>query len=224
MDVTLALTAATWLFDVRYLREEISTWRDGELQFLATNARDSVDGRIRRQQWDVFRRGAGGLQAQRVQGKTLASLRRRYPGFVGHWDVATFGRPWLQDYTAADPERRPDLDLPGPMPPGLRPPLALAFYWSRWLPPGGATVPVFLPGFKRQARVDLRIEPAVPGGGGRLWRAPVRHPELDATAASVAEVGVAPDGQLRQLGFDVRARLGSAVGVIRAQGCAGSAG
>lgn len=223
VDVTLALTASTWLFDLRDLRQEISTWRDGELQGIAVNARDSVDGRIRRQQWDVFRRNNRGLEAWRVQAKTMAGLRRHHPGFVGHWAVETFGQPWLQDYAAANPERRPDLDLADPaMPPDMRTPLALAFYWSRRLPFGGVAVPVFLPGFKRGARVDLRFDAATPGQGWRLWRAPVRHADLSAAAASTVAAWVAPDGHLLQLAFDARARLGSASGVIRWQGCAGT--
>lgn len=224
VDVMLALTASTWLFDVRYLRQEITTWRDGSLQELAVNSRDSVDGRIRRQQWDVFQRGGGGLEARRVQAKAAADLQRRHPGFVGHWSAATFGQPWLQDYAGANPERRPDLDLADAvMPPGLRSPLALAFYWSRRLPSGGGTVPVFLPGFKRHALGDLRFDAAMSGQGWRLWQARVRHADLSAAAASAVQAWVAPDGRLLQLAFDVHARLGSASGVIRSQGCAGTA-
>ncbi len=223
VDVTLALTASTWLFDVRYQMQEISTWRGGELQSLAVNNRDSVDGRIRRQQWDVFVRGPTGLEARRVQAKTLADMQRRHPGFVRHWDPATFGQPWLQDYAGAAAERRPDLDLSGPAwLPGLRPPLALAFYWSRQLLPGGETVPAFLPGFKRNARLDIPFGAVTPGDGWRSWQAPVRHASLSAAPASTAEAWVSPDGHLLQLAFDVHARQGSAQGTIRQQGCEGT--
>jgi len=223
VDVTLALTASTWLFDVQYRMQEISTWRGGELQSLAVNNRDSVDGRIRRQQWDVFVRGPTGLEARRVQAKTLADMQRRHPGFVRHWDLAAFGQPWLQDYAGAGAERRPDLDLPSPaLPPGLRPPLALAFYWSRSLPPGGTTVPAFLPGFKHDARLDIPFGAGAPGDGWRRWQAPVRHAALSAAAASTTEAWVSPDGRLLQLAFDVHARQGSAQGTIRQLGCEGT--
>ena len=226
VDVTVALTATTaWFFDLRYLMQEISIWRGGQLQSVAVNVRYGVDGRVRRQQWDVFVRGPGGLEARRVQAKTLAEFRRRHPGFVGHWAPAAFGQPWLQDYAGAAPERRPDLDLPAAaMPPGLRPPLALAFYWSRWLAPGGGAVPVVLPGFKQHARADLAVAAAVPGEGWRRWQAPLRHPALSAGPASTADAWVSADGHLLQLAFDVHAPQGSAQGVIRAQGCEGGGG
>ena len=225
VNATLALTATTaWFFDLQYLAQEISVWRGGELQSLAVNARYAVDGRIRRQQWDVFVRGPGGLEARRVQAKTLAEFQRRHPGFASHWAPATFGQPWLQDYAGAAPERRPDLDLPQPaLPPGLRPPLALAFYWSRWLPPGGGTVPLFLPGFKHDARAGVPVAAATPGEGWRRWQAPLRHAALSAAPASTADAWVSPDGRLLQLAFDAHAPLGSAQGVIRAQGCQGIA-
>ena len=96
------------------------------------NSRYLIGNHIVRQQWDYFQRGADGLQAYRVQAKTLADFRRRHPGFIQHWDPATFGQPWLDDYPAVSPERRIDLDLKGaPLPSALRPPLAMAFYWVR---------------------------------------------------------------------------------------------
>jgi hypothetical protein len=89
------------------------------------------------------------LQAERVQAKTLSDFQRQHPGFVQHWDPATFGQPWLHDYPSAPPERRIDLDLHDtPSLSALRSPLALAFYWVRWLPQTRQDVPVFLPGFK----------------------------------------------------------------------------
>jgi len=222
VDVTLALTASTWLVDVQYLVQETSTWRGGELQSLAVNNRYAANGRIRRQQWDVFVRGPGGLEAHRVQAKTLAEFQRRHPGFARHWDPANFGQPWLQDYAGAAAERRPDLDLPAPaLQPGVRPPLALAFYWSRWLSPGGETVPAFLPGFKQNSRLDIPFGAVTPGDGWRRWQAPVRHAALSAVAASTADAWVSPDGRLLQLAFDVHARQGSAQGTIRQQGCEG---
>ena len=223
VDVTLALDASTWLFDVQYRVQEISTWRGGGLQSLAVNNRYGVDGHIRRQQWDVLTRGSAGLEAYRVQAKTLAEMQRRHPAFARHWDSATFGQPWLQDYAAAAAERRPDLDLPGTaMPPGLRPPLALAFYWSRRLPPGGETVPAFLPGFKQDARLDVPFGAVAPGDGWRRWQAPVHHAALSAAPVSTTAAWVSPDGRLLQLAFDVHARQGSAQGTVRQQGCEGT--
>ena len=171
VDVALAFEATPMLWvHVQYLIEEVSTWRAGELESVAVNSRYSVGGHIVRQQGDEFERGTDGLQARRVQAKTLADFRRRHPLFVRHWDVVTFGLPWLADYPLASPERRPDLDLTGsPLPSGLRSPLALAFYWVRQLPSDGQDVPVFLPGFKTERLVELAhcqafLSPAEPVG------------------------------------------------------------
>ena len=159
VDVVATFEATTMLWaHIRYLVEEVSTWRAGELESVAVNSRYLIGDHIVRQQWDDFQRGADGLQARRVQAKSLADFRLRHPGFVQHWDPTTFGQPWLDNYQSASPERRADLDLKGsPLPPGLRSPLAMAFYWVRWLPRGGQNVPVFLPGFKGERLVDLPI-------------------------------------------------------------------
>lgn len=220
MDVTVAFGIATWLAELRYLGEEISAWRGGELQSLAVNQRTIVDGRIKRQQWDVFARNRLRLEAYRVQAKRLADFRRRHPGFVQHWAPASFGQPWLQDYRAAAPERRPDLDLPA-ADARTRSPLALAFYWSRFLPPGGGDTPVVLPGFKRDAQTELRFSPAVPGAGWLRWSAPMRHPGLESAPASLAAAWVSPQNYLLQLGFEVHAPLASGQALIRAEGCQG---
>ncbi len=217
VDVTARLDAEPWwLWNVQYLTEEISTWRAGELQSVAVNNRYSVNGRVSRQQWDVFTRGPDGLVAQRVQSKSLSEFRRRHPAFVAHWEPSAFGQAWLPDYAAAGPERRPDLDLArAAMPPGLRTPYALAFYWSRWLPPAGGTVPVFMPGWKRDARLDAV---ATPAGAGR-WRMALRHPALDAGAPSWAEAVVSADHRLLRLSFDVHASAGSGQGWVDNAGC-----
>ncbi len=226
MDVVLSLRASVWwIFDAEYLAEEISTWRDGELTGVAVNNRTLSDGRAVRQQWDVFTRGtAGGLEGWRVQARTAAEFRRKHPAFARHWDPAAFGVAWLQDYRGAAPERRPDLDLPrGAMPPGLRTPLAAAFYWMRWLPPRNSALPIFLPGFKRDARVDLAVTPAAvaPNGAWRMWRTPLRYPALE-DGLSEAQAWVSPDGHLLQLAFDLHARQGHGQGVVRAVGCEGT--
>ncbi len=229
VDVALSLRASVWwIFDVQYLAEEVSTWRDGALLGVAVNNRTLADGRVVRQQWDVFTGGEAGLQGWRVQARTLAEFRHKHPGFVRHWDLASFGGAWLQDYATASPERRPDLDLlraatPPDQWPGMRTPLAMAFYWTRWLPPAGQAVPVFLPGFKRDARADLAVAPSVrsPTGAWQLWRARLRHPALGTSIPSEADAWVSPDRHLLALAFDVHARQGAARGVVRAVGCQG---
>ena len=220
VDVAVTFEAPwLFLFRIRYLVEEISTWRAEEMQSVAVNTRYLVGDHIVRQQWDAFQRGQDGLQAQRVQAKTLADLSRRHPGFVGHWDPATFGSPWLQDYPAASPERRADLDLKAsPVPARLSSPLAMAFYWIRWLPHGGGDVPVFLPGFKADKLVDIPVSPL----GGQERRASIRYPPLTKSPASIATAVTSPDGRLLQLAFDVHEPRGSASGVIHQEGCQGA--
>lgn len=214
-------TAMLW-FPITYLVEEITTWRGGELGTVAVNNRYIFAGHIVRQQWDAFQRGTDGLQGSRVQAKRLDDFRRSHPGFAEHWDPATFGRPWLQDYPSAAPERRPDLDLAGsPLPSGLRSPLALAFYWVRWLPHAGQEVPVFLPGFKADRLAVVPIAGA-PSAGGMLWQAPLRYPALSERPASTATALTTPDGHLVQLAFELHGAHGSARGRISLQGCEGA--
>ena len=216
LDVTARLDAKyLWFWTVQYLAEEISTWRAGELQSVAVNNRTIINGRPSRQQWDVLTRGPDGLVASRVQSRSLPEFRRRHPAFAGHWDPSQFGQPWLPDYPAAQPERRPDLDLAqSAMPLRTRTPYALAFYWSRWLPEAGGTVPVFMPGWKRDARLDAQVAPAGPG----RWRMTLRHPGLGA-APSSAEAVVSADHQLQRLSFDVRAAAGSGQGWVDRAEC-----
>ncbi len=216
VDVTARLDAKYLLFwKIQYLAEEISTWRAGELQSVAVNNRTIINGRPSRQQWDVFTRGPDGLAASRVQSRSLSEFRRRHPAFAGHWDPGRFGQPWLPDYPAAQPERRADLDLArSAMLPRTRTPYALAFYWSRWLPDAGGTVPVFMPGWKRDARLDAEVAPAGPG----RWRMSLRHPGLGAEPSS-AEAVVSTDHQLLRLSFDVHAAAGSGQGWVDRTEC-----
>lgn len=216
LDVTARLDATyLWFWTVQYLAQEISTWRAGELQSVAVNNRTIINGRPSRQQWDVFTRGPAGLLASRVQSRSLPEFRRRHPAFAVHWDPGRFGEAWLPDYPAAQPERRPDLDLAqAAMAPRTRTPYALAFYWSRWLPGTGGTVPVFMPGWKRDARLDAAVVPAAPG----RWRMVLRHPALGA-APSSAEAVVSADHQLLRLSFEVQAAAGSGQGWLDRTGC-----
>jgi hypothetical protein len=214
-------TGMFWL-PIHYLVDEISTWRTGEMEGVAVNTRYLVGDHIVRQQWDTFQPGPDGLQAHRVQAKTLADFSLRHPGFVRHWDPATFGSPWLQDYQFAASERRADLDLKtSPLPSGLRPPLAMAFYWVRWLPHGGQDVPIFLPGFKADQLVEVPIA-AASSVGGQVWRAPLHYPALSKKPASTAIALTSSDGHLLQLTFEVHGSFGSARGIIRQQGCEGT--
>jgi hypothetical protein len=89
VDVAVTSAATTILgLHIHYLIEEVSTWQAGELESVAVNNRYFVGDDIIRQQWEEFQRDADGLQARRVQGKTLAEFRRRYPGFVQHLEAA----------------------------------------------------------------------------------------------------------------------------------------
>ncbi len=226
IDVAAWLSARSFgIIDWRYLYQEISTWKDGEVRSVAVNQRYSVFGSIRRQQWDLFNRTADGMTAYRVQAKTLADFRFKHPGFVSHWEPATFGRPWLPDYAAAPPERRADLDLPRTaMPPGLGTPLALAFHWVRWAGQESKSIPVFLPGFKKNARIDVQVDAVgVEANGLRHLRSTVRHPQLSETEVSTGDAWISSDHQLVRVTFDAHGDRGSAQGELHLEGCQGYA-
>jgi hypothetical protein len=226
VDVAARVGARTFgIIDWQYLYQEIATFRDSELQSIAVNHRYSVAGSIRRQLWDFFTRGPDGLSGYRVEANTLADMRTRHPGFVRHWDPASFGAPWLPDYTAAPPERRADLDLPrSSMPPGLGTPLAMGFYWVRWAGQDTRTVPVFLPGFKKNARADIKLVSLGVDANGLLHlRSSVHHPQLSETEASTADAWISPDHHLVRVTFDAHSDYGSAQGELRLDGCQGSA-
>jgi hypothetical protein len=223
VDVAITFgSTAMFLFGVHYLLEEVSIWHDRQLESVAMNSRYLLGNRIVRQQWDKFQRAADGMQAERVQAKTLADFRRKHPGFVQHWDPATFGQPWLRDYPLAPPERRSDLDLHiSPFPPALRSPLALAFYWVRWLPHAEQDVPVFLPGFKAERLVEVRLASA-PAAAGTAWRTVLHHASLSERTPSTAEALVSPDNYLLRIEFWLHTAYGSGRGEINQQGCNGS--
>lgn len=221
IDVALQFDGKTMPFvHVRYLLEEISRWKSGELQSLAVNSRYLIDGHIVRQQWDEFERGHNALEAYRVQGKTEAEFRLQHPGFAQHWDPASFGKAWLGDYRRAAAERRADLDLALSNPrPHVYAPLALAFYWTARLPPKGEAVEVVLPGFKRDKQVDFTITAAGPASNpGERWQAAIHHPALNTSRASAAEAWVSK-GHLLQLTFTAHSSSRTARGSIRAEGC-----
>ena len=217
LDIRLQLDATPLpLVHTHYLMQEISVWHRDGLAQLAVNSRYRFNGHIVRQQWDVYDRTATGLAAYRVQGKRGAAFARQYPRFVGHWDENSFGSPWLADYGMAGAERRPDLDLAHDMP-GVRVPLALAFYWLRWLD-RTATVPVYLPGFKEQKLVELGIS----AEGAGTWRATPRYPGLDPARPSTIAATMSPDRHLLRLGFDLHGVEHSARAAIALTGCTGT--
>lgn len=220
VNTSFESTSMFW-FGVHYLVEEVSTWRAGRLETVALNSRYLLGTHIVRQQWDYFQRGPEGLYAHRVQAKTLTDFSLRHPGFVRHWDPATFGQPWLQDYQSAPPERRIDLDLPGPLPLGLKSPLALAFYWVRWLPHGDHDMSVFLPGFKAERLVHLPITSAT-SAAGSVWRAPLHYPSLSKSRSSIATAWVSLDGHLLRMTFELHTIYGSGRGVVEEKGCDGA--
>jgi hypothetical protein len=215
-------SSSMFLFGVHYLLEEVSIWRGNQLQDVAVNSRYLLGHHIVRQQWDQFRRAADGMQAERVQAKTLADFRSQHPGFVQHWDPATFGQPWLRDYPSAPPERRADLDLHvSPVPPTLRSPMAMAFYWVRRLPQAAQDVPVFLPGFKSDRLVEVQVAPA-PAATGMLWHTVLHYSALSEHEPSIAEALVSPDHHLLRIEFQLHTMYGSGRGEIDQQGCDGS--
>jgi hypothetical protein len=226
VDVIVHFIATPWPFvHIRYLMQEVSTWKSDQLQSVAANSRYLVGGHIVRQVWDLFDRGTDGLEAYRLQGKTLDDVRRKYPAFVRHWEPASFGRPWIQDYRLAGAERRPDLDLPvSSMGTDLRSPLALAFYWSRWIPRSGQAATVFLPGFKKDKRLDLTIGAAEPSHDGQqVWQTSIRYPALGLAHASTAKAWISTDRHLLQLAGSVQSGSYTGDGVIRLEGCDGTA-
>ena len=178
-----------------------------------------------RQIWDLFDRGTDGLEAYRLQGKSLDDLRRKYPAFVRHWEPANFGQSWIQDYRLAGAERRPDLDLAASsVGPDLRSPLALAFYWSRRIPRSGQAATVFLPGFKKDKRLDLTIGAAEPSHDGQqVWQTSIRYPALGLAHASTAKAWVSTDRHLLQPAGSVQSGSYTGDGVIGLEGCDGTA-
>lgn len=214
VDIALSFTATTmiWLH-WHYLIEEISFWRAGEMQSVAMNTRDFVGGHVVRQFWDVFRRTKGGLEGQRLQGKTAEDFAQRHPGFARHWDPADFGTPWLADFASGAPERRPDLDLK-PAPADIQAPLALAFYWDRFLPPKGVDEKVFLPGYKIDKVIDLPMS----GDRGALQTELHYSAFLD-QPISVARAAISADRHVQWLDFSVHGTRGSASGRINGAGC-----
>ncbi len=218
VDVTLEFRISAWVSEYRYLGQEISTWRGGDLLSLAVNQRSLSGSDIVRQQWDVFTRSGDTLLASRVQAKRLAEFRQRHPGFVRHWPTANFGQAWLADYARAAPERRPDLDLPAA---GITTPFAYAFYWSRFLPLSGTTATVVLPGFKQNKLTRLAFGPAATGDGWHRWATPLQHPGLDSSPPSLAAAWVSPSGYLLKLGMDVSTAWATGRATIQADGCTG---
>ena len=221
IDVRLVLNATPLpLIHTHYVMEEISSWAPTGIEQVAVNDRYSFDGHIVRQQWDVYNRDADGLKAYRVQGKRPDQFRRQHPNFVQFWDPAMFGKPWLEHYPYSTHARRPDLDLHYD-PSRVRTPLALAFYWLRWLPRQGSVVSLFLPGFKEEKLVNLAIGPTASkrSGGAIVWKAPIEYPFLSSTRPSTASAWTSADQHVLQVAFDLHGVEHSARGFLKADGC-----
>ena len=217
---TFETTTMFW-FRSHYLVEEVSTWRSGQLETVGVNTRYLLGSHIVRQTWDLFKRDRDGMRGYRVQAKSRTDFQLRHPGFVQHWDPSTFGQPWLDDYLAASPERRADLDLTtSPLSSNLLSPLALAFYWVRWLPPGGQDKAVFLPGFKADKLVDVPITAAA-WNGGTVWRTPLRYSVLSKAPPSIATAWMLADRHLLQLALDLHEPRGAGSGTLTQEGCDG---
>jgi hypothetical protein len=217
---TFETTTMFW-FPIHYLVEEVSIWRSGELETVGVNTRYLVGSHIVRQTWDLFKRDRDGMQGYRVQAKSRTDFQRRHPGFARHWDPSTFGQSWLDDYSAASPERRADLDLTtSPVSSNLLSPLALAFYWVRWLPPGALDKAVFLPGFKADKLVDVPMTAAA-WNGGTVWRTHLRYPVLSKAPPSIATAWMLADRHLLQLALDLHEPRGAGSGTLTQEGCDG---
>jgi hypothetical protein len=225
VQVLWRLTArALVIFRIRYLVEEVSDWHDGVLQSVGLNVRYFVNGRIVKQQWDLFERQGMGFAAWRVQAKSARILAAEHGELLRLWDPAGFGLPWVAQYRAGHPERRPDLDLhPGEAPPDLTTPFAEAFYRVRREPPHAARVALFLPGNKKEPRPNVAVPAPTPApGGARVWHVPLGDEKLGMAAESTAAVTVAPDSTLQAIGFHLASGMYTAEGAIRLEGCAGS--
>jgi hypothetical protein len=224
VDVTANVTARELgLLDRRYLYQEIGIWRGGELREIGVNHRYSVLGVMRRQQWDLFHREQAGLQAWRLQANSRGDLEKKFPSFAAHWDPASFGQPWLTDYVAAGPERRTDLDLPADrMTRDLGTPLQMGFYWIRWAGVRDRTVPLFLPGFKHDPRVDVSVSPIGDAPPGLVHlRSTVRYARLSETRVSIGDAWISNDHHLQRVTFDARTDRTSAHGELRLDACQG---
>ena len=224
VDVAVTLTATEFMFvPIHYLVEERSTWRAGALTELSANTRYSVGEHIVRQQWDHFLRDATGLRGYRVEGKRGPEFAQKFPAFARYWNPDSFGAAWWQDFAAAPPVRRADLDLTGAdAPVNLRTPFATAFYWVRYVPRGGAGTTIFLPGFKTYKTMQLNIAPAQ-GAGMEAWHAPLHYIALSEQPASSATAYVTRDARLNRLEFELHGSAGSARGLIKAEACEGPA-
>ena len=81
---------------------------------------------------------------------------------------------------------------------------------------------MFLPGFKHNARVDIRVvSRGVESDGLLHLHSSVRHPQLSETKVSTGDAWISPDHHLVRVTFDARADYGSAQGEVRLDGCQG---
>ena len=204
------------------LSQEIGTYRDGELESVGVDHRYSVEGSIRRELWGLFDRTPDGMRGARIVSTSLADLQKKHPGFSGHWPPETFDLPWRADFGRV----RGAPGGPGPAGGADHSRFGLAVAAGVLLGAvgrRGALAPVFLPGFKRDKRVDVRVTPLGFEPDGTLHlRSSVRYPALSETQVSTGDAWITPDHHLARVTFDARSDQGSAVGDVRLEGCEGT--
>lgn len=93
-----------------------------------------------RSTWDELKYSWGATEAQnqlstwRIVGKDGKSFASAYPKFAKYWPLNTFAQPWFQDFYAAEPKERRDLDVNG-FDHTLITPIVSSFFLSRYLDP-----------------------------------------------------------------------------------------
>jgi hypothetical protein len=212
-------TTAYLFFHVHYLVNEITLWQGDQLQTIGINTRYLLGSHVIRQTWDVFHRDNASMRGYRVQGKTLADFERKHRGFVRYWDPTTFGRPWLDNFEAAVPERRADLDLVrSASSPKLQTPFAFTFYSIRMLRPGAAEQTIFLPGFKGEKLLTLPLTSSR-SNAGVVWQAIIKYSNFSTTEVSTVTANIAPDRHLKWIEMDLHDKRVDAKGALTLQSC-----
>jgi len=156
------------------------------------------------------------MAGYRVQAKTLDDFKVRHPGFVRHWDPASFwaamvaGLRGRATRTARRPRSTPDRDAR----PTSGTPLPLAFFWSAGRG-ACANHPGVSAGFKQDERADIRVVSRGRDANGLLHlHSAVRSPQLSETEASTGDAWISADHHLVRVTFDARGERGNAQGEV----------